>query len=299
MRRFRRRRRRLAILLLPFAASAATASIALAATTSSPGAQISSSDNEVGYGKPVRLSGAVPGVQGAPVEIAFRGAGSATWRPVSHAKTDQAGSYSAQVRPRSTGEWRAQTPAGEPSLAQRIEVRARVSAHVRRHVVAGRRIAVTGRVRPSGAGRRVRVKVGGRTLTTHTRKNGSFSRGWGAPHPGHYRVRVLAAGDHRAKPGHSRARKVTAYRPAAASWYGPGLYGGHLACGGTLSPSTLGVANKTMRCGTKLTLRYRGRSVNVRVVDRGPYAGNREFDLTAATKRKLGFPSTGTVLSSR
>ncbi|MBA3300592.1 MAG: septal ring lytic transglycosylase RlpA family lipoprotein, partial [Thermoleophilaceae bacterium] len=37
------------------------------------------------------------------------------------------------------------------------------------------------------------------------------------------------------------------------------------------------------------------REVTVRGVDRGPYAGNREFDLTAATKRKLGFGSTGTV----
>jgi peptidoglycan lytic transglycosylase len=35
------------------------------------------------------------------------------------------------------------------------------------------------------------------------------------------------------------------------------------------------------------------------VVDRGPYAGNREYDLTAAAKAKLGFPSTGTVLTTR
>jgi rare lipoprotein A len=39
--------------------------------------------------------------------------------------------------------------------------------------------------------------------------------------------------------------------------------------------------------------------VQVQVIDRGPYAGNREFDLTAATKAKLGFPSTGTVLTTR
>ena len=39
--------------------------------------------------------------------------------------------------------------------------------------------------------------------------------------------------------------------------------------------------------------------MTAQVVDRGPYAGNREFDLTAATKNKLGFGSTGTVLSSK
>jgi rare lipoprotein A len=54
-----------------------------------------------------------------------------------------------------------------------------------------------------------------------------------------------------------------------------------------------------MPCGTKLTLRYGGRSVRVKVIDRGPFAGGREFDLTAATKNRLGFGSTGTVLSSR
>jgi rare lipoprotein A (peptidoglycan hydrolase) len=46
-------------------------------------------------------------------------------------------------------------------------------------------------------------------------------------------------------------------------------------------------------------LRYGHRSVAVRVIDRGPYVGAREFDLTAATRQRLGFGSTGTVLTSR
>jgi rare lipoprotein A (peptidoglycan hydrolase) len=41
-------------------------------------------------------------------------------------------------------------------------------------------------------------------------------------------------------------------------------------------------------------LRYRSRTVAVRVIDRGPFPGNREFD--PATKQRLGFGSTGTVL---
>ena len=72
-----------------------------------------------------------------------------------------------------------------------------------------------------------------------------------------------------------------------------------LACGGTLTPATLGVANRTLPCGTKLRLHYGGRSVTVRVIDRGPFSGSREFDLTQATKERLGFPDVGTVLSSR
>ncbi|HZA88842.1 MAG TPA: septal ring lytic transglycosylase RlpA family protein [Solirubrobacterales bacterium] len=72
-----------------------------------------------------------------------------------------------------------------------------------------------------------------------------------------------------------------------------------MACGGTLTPSTVGVAHRSMPCGTRLTLRHAGRSVRVEVIDRGPFVGGREFDLTGATKNRLNFGSTGTVLSSR
>ena len=82
------------------------------------------------------------------------------------------------------------------------------------------------------------------------------------------------------------------YHLAGASWYGGG---GGLACGGTLTSSTLGVANKTLPCGTLVTLRYGGRSVRVPVVDRGPYVAGREYDLTEATKQALGFGDTGNV----
>jgi rare lipoprotein A (peptidoglycan hydrolase) len=86
---------------------------------------------------------------------------------------------------------------------------------------------------------------------------------------------------------------------AAATWYGPGFYGNRTACGKTLTPDMLGVANRSLPCGSKVTLRYRGRSVTVPVIDRGPYAGDREYDLTAATKARLRFPDTGTLLTNR
>ena len=84
-----------------------------------------------------------------------------------------------------------------------------------------------------------------------------------------------------------------------ASWYGPGLYGNKLGCGGTLTPGTVGVAHKSLPCGATLTLRHRGNVVRTRVIDRGPYVGGREFDLTAATKQRLEFGSTGYVLTTR
>jgi rare lipoprotein A (peptidoglycan hydrolase) len=55
------------------------------------------------------------------------------------------------------------------------------------------------------------------------------------------------------------------------------------------------VAHKTLPCGTKLTIRYKGRSVRARVIDRGPFVAGREFDLTWATKSRLRHPGMGWV----
>jgi rare lipoprotein A (peptidoglycan hydrolase) len=85
------------------------------------------------------------------------------------------------------------------------------------------------------------------------------------------------------------------YRPAKATWYGPGLYGNRLACGGRLRHSTLGVAHKSLPCGTKVALRYRGRTVVVPVIDRGPYAHGVSYDLTEATAHALGMAQTSRV----
>src|SRR4029079_12146618 len=69
--------------------------------------------------------------------------------------------------------------------------------------------------------------------------------------------------------------RLNVYRRALASWYGPGLFGNKLGCGGTLQVGSLGVANKSLPCGTKVTLRHHGRVVRVRVIARRPYVGGR------------------------
>ena len=109
------------------------------------------------------------------------------------------------------------------------------------------------------------------------------------------RVLVRAGGD-RAK---RRIGRLNVYRHALASWYGPGLFGNKLGCGGRLQYGSIGVAHKTLPCGTKLTMRHRGRVLRVRVIDRGPYVGAREYDLTAATARRLGFSGHGPILTTR
>ena len=93
--------------------------------------------------------------------------------------------------------------------------------------------------------------------------------------------------------------RLNVYRHALASWYGPGLFGNKLGCGGTLTTGSIGVANKSLPCGTKVTLRHHGRVMRVRVIDRGPYVGGREYDLTAATARKLGFSGHGPIQATR
>ena len=75
------------------------------------------------------------------------------------------------------------------------------------------------------------------------------------------------------------------FHEVLVSWYGPG---GRTACGQDLSATMLGVASRTLPCGTLVTLRYRGRSLRVPVVDRGPYVAGRAYDLTYATKLALG-----------
>ena len=82
---------------------------------------------------------------------------------------------------------------------------------------------------------------------------------------------------------------------SVASFYGAPLFGNGVACGGILHPWTLGVANKTLPCGTRVLFQYGSRAIEVRVIDRGPYVAGREWDLTAATAVALHFPGLGPI----
>lgn len=181
-------------------------------------------------------------------------------------------------------------------------VQSHISLHLSGHtVLGGNGVTVHGEVRPSGR-HRVKVVFGGpdaSALGTITRADGTFALRWSPDRIGNYAVHAFALHDRHVRAAASRARRLTSYRQAGASYYGPGLYGNGVACGGTLMPGTMGVANKTLPCGTRVKLRYRGRSVTVPVIDRGPYVAGRDYDLTEAVKLRLGFPGVGTVLANR
>jgi rare lipoprotein A (RlpA)-like double-psi beta-barrel protein len=76
---------------------------------------------------------------------------------------------------------------------------------------------------------------------------------------------------------------------AGATWYGPGLYGRHTACGELLRPTTIGVAHRTLPCGTTVKLLYHGHVLLTTVIDRGPYTPGNSFDLTNGARRALHF----------
>lgn len=92
----------------------------------------------------------------------------------------------------------------------------------------------------------------------------------------------------------SAALTMTVYRPAVATWYGGAtMFGKRTACGGILRPTTLGVANRTLRCGTRVRIYYGGRSIVVPVIDRGPYVTGVSWDLSEATANAIGMLSIG------
>ena len=140
----------------------------------------------------------------------------------------------------------------------------------RRNVNLGSRTLVKGIASPAGQGPpawRCRSALGARWKTVDrdlTAATGAYRLRYTPTAP---RRRCACASSSPATPAHRSARRsvgrVNVFREAQASWYGPGLYGGHLACGGRLSPGTLGVAHKSLPCGTKVTLRHHGRSVRV------------------------------------
>jgi rare lipoprotein A (peptidoglycan hydrolase) len=93
-------------------------------------------------------------------------------------------------------------------------------------------------------------------------------------------------------PASTSTPPTKAPKTALATWFGPGFYGQHTACGQTLTPATVGVANRKLPCGTLVKVTYHGQGLTVPVVDRGPYANGADWDLTAAAAQSLGIEET-------
>ena len=189
----------------------------------------------------------------------------------------------------------ADTPQGTPvATASKVAV-----SHRRMNVRMGRRAVVRGRIQPAGSTVALQIRRGHRWVTLdrdRTDAGGAYVLHDRLRRPLSARARVKVS---RGPAGSRGIGRLNVYRYAHASWYGPGLYGGHLSCGGTLDAGDLGVAHKSLPCGSKVTLRHHGRVIRVRVIDRGPYVAGREYDLTEATAQRLKFKGHGAIQSTR
>ena len=107
-------------------------------------------------------------------------------------------------------------------------------------------------------------------------------------------VALLAASIALAVTARTRATTPLRLPPAVGSYSalagssGLRAVGRHTTCGGTIEATTMGVAQPTLPCGTRIYLTYRGRRVLTEVIDRGPHEAGRQFDLTEALARRLG-----------
>lgn len=257
------------------------------------------------------------GVTGRAVELQYRALGATDWQTIAGSTTGRRGGFRLSAPLHANGTLRVVPGAAvqaasagappdgtAPSAEQAVTVHAALGrTRGRTGVLAGRTATLRGTVFDSQAGRPVTLQARhGHHWTTLDRATtfagGGFRFAVRTHGVGSWPLRVQVAGDAVQASGTQRAGRLNVYRQAVASWYGPGFYGAHLACGGTLQPGQLGVANKTLPCGSWMTLRHAGHTVRVQVIDRGPYVAGREFDLTAATRARLHFPGTGTVLTT-
>ena len=97
-------------------------------------------------------------------------------------------------------------------------------------------------------------------------------------------------------PAPVEAHKSCSFR-GKASWYGPGFHGNRTANGERFNQNALTAAHRTLPFGTQVTVTNpkNGRSVVVRINDRGPYIGNRVIDLSRAAMQRIGGINSGVV----
>ena len=142
------------------------------------------------------------------------------------------------------------------------------------------------------------------TVQTTINSQGQFSATWSTDHIGEFAMRAVLGSVRPQTSARTAATSaataapevtITVYRPAIATWYGPGFFGRQTACGQMLTRHTLGVANRTLKCGEKVALYYDGKTLVVPVIDRGPFANGADWDLTEATSQALGIQDTVTI----
>jgi rare lipoprotein A len=165
----------------------------------------------------------------------------------------------------------------------------------------GRKVRFRGAVEPRLAGRAVVVQyldpatlAWTREARTTVKPDGSFIARWRARRTGQFQLRAVVRGE-ASSASVSPELPLTVYRGAVATWYGPGFYGNTTACGIELTQELVGVAHRSLPCGTNVAVRYGSRTLVVPVVDRGPFGSKARWDLTQAAAQELGMTHTDRI----
>lgn len=167
----------------------------------------------------------------------------------------------------------------------------------------GRAQRVAGVLPGARAGRAVAIQLRGpeagweTVAETKTADGGTFTAVWRADRAGRYTLRAvrMSGSSGRASARGALTAPVTVYEPGMATLFGPGLFGRHTACRTVLTPTTVGIAHRTLPCGTRVEVFFGGRRVVVPVIDRGPFVAHVTWDLTSGLAASLRFPGRGHV----
>ena len=254
-------------------------------------------DGRITSGDSITLIGrAAPSVGGASVTVEHRGADGGNYRELGQVRTDRQGHFRFSTTPEASGSFRATWGRAAESDTVQVAVGSRLTAGARKHQLRSRGLRVSGHLEPSRADRRIALqRLTGKGWTTvasdRTDREGRYRVRWGSPPLGGHTVRAVYQGDGDLDGDRARIdHPIYVYRSDLASYYGPRFYGNKTACGQVLRRETVGVAHKSLPCGTNVRFHYKGRTRRIEVIDRGPFIRGRRWDLTNAARRKLGFP---------
>ena len=78
-----------------------------------------------------------------------------------------------------------------------------------------------------------------------------------------------------------------------ASFYGKRHSGKTMANGKRFNPNKMTAAHKTLPLGSMIKVRYKSKSITVKITDRGPYIRGRKLDLSETAAKYLGFYNKG------
>jgi rare lipoprotein A (peptidoglycan hydrolase) len=140
------------------------------------------------------------------------------------------------------------------------------------------------------------AKLGWGIVTTTTASaGGNFTAQWIPTKAEKMQVRAVPTNASVRAASAIPTKTISVYKSFAATWFGPGFFGNRTGCGKKMTRKLIGVAHKTLKCGTKVEIYYKGRTIVAPVVDRGPFRKGTAYDLTYAAAKKLKFNQSDSV----